>query len=250
MSGHSKWHSIRHKKAAVDAKRGRMFTKLIREISTAARIGGGDITSNPRLRTAVTAAKASNMPADNIDRAIKKGTGELPGVTYEEATYEAYGPGGVAILIETLSDNKNRTIAEIRHIVNKHAGNMAEAGSVSWMFDSKGVIHVDATTHDEDELLELALESGAEDLVREGEYFEITTTPGDLENVKDALETAEIEMISAEFAQVPKSVIKVTGRDTSQLLRLMNAIEDQEDVQKVWANFDIPDEELDAVDLS
>jgi len=250
MSGHSKWHSIRHKKAAVDAKRGRMFTKLIREISTAARIGGGDINSNPRLRTAVTAAKASNMPADNIDRAIKKGTGELPGVTYEEATYEAYGPGGVAILIETLSDNKNRTIAEIRHIVNKHAGNMAEAGSVSWMFDSKGVIQVDAATHNEDELLELALESGAEDLVREGEYFEITTAPGDLEAVKEALETAEIEMISAEFAQVPKSVVQIAGKEASQLLRLMNGIEDQEDVQKVWANFDIPDEELDSVDLS
>ena len=250
MSGHSKWHSIRHKKAAVDAKRGRMFTKLIREISTAARIGGGDINSNPRLRTAVTAAKASNMPADNIDRAIKKGTGELPGVTYEEATYEAYGPGGVAILIETLSDNKNRTIAEIRHIVNKHAGNMAEAGSVSWMFDSKGVIQVDAATHNEDELLELALESGAEDLVREGEYFEITTAPGDLEAVKEALETAEIEMLSAEFAQVPKSVVQIAGKEASQLLRLMNGIEDQEDVQKVWANFDIPDEELDSVDLS
>ena len=250
MSGHSKWHSIRHKKAAVDAKRGRMFTKLIREISTAARIGGGDINSNPRLRTAVTAAKASNMPADNIDRAIKKGTGELPGVTYEEATYEAYGPGGVAILIETLSDNKNRTIAEIRHIVNKHAGNMAEAGSVSWMFDSKGVIQVDAATHNEDELLELALESGAEDLVREGEYFEITTAPGDLEAVKEALETAEIEMISAEFAQVPKSVVQIAGKEASQLLRLMNGIEDQEDVQKIWANFDIPDEELDSVDLS
>jgi len=250
MSGHSKWHSIRHKKAAVDAKRGRMFTKLIREISTAARIGGGDINSNPRLRTAVTAAKASNMPADNIDRAIKKGTGELPGVTYEEATYEAYGPGGVAILIETLSDNKNRTIAEIRHIVNKHAGNMAEAGSVSWMFDSKGVIQVDAATLNEDELLELALESGAEDLVREGEYFEITTAPGDLEAVKEALETAEIEMISAEFAQVPKSVVQIAGKEASQLLRLMNGIEDQEDVQKVWANFDIPDEELDSVDLS
>lgn len=246
MSGHSKWASIKHKKAAADAQRGRVFTKVIREISTAARIAGGDPNTNPRLRTAIATAKAANMPADNIERAIKKGTGDLPGVTYEEAMYEAYGPGGVAILIETLSDNKNRTIAELRHITHKYAGNMAEAGSVAWMFDLKGVIRVDVSKADEDELLEQVLEAGAEDMEIEGDFFEITTSAHDLESVKAALAAAGVDLESAEQAQVPKTLVPVSGKEVSQLLRLMNNLEDQDDVQKIWANFDIPDEELDA----
>jgi YebC/PmpR family DNA-binding regulatory protein len=248
MSGHSKWSSIKHKKAAQDARRGKTFTKLIREISTAARLSGGDPEHNPRLRTAVLSARAANMPSDNIDRAIKKGTGDIPGVVYEEATYEAYGPGGVAILIETLTDNKNRTVAEIRHLLAKHGGNMADAGSVSWMFDPKGQIRVKTSEKDEDELLELILEAGADDMESAGEFFEITTEPHDIDRVKQVLEGAALQIFEAEVAKVPKSIVPVTGKDARQLLKLMNAIEDQDDVQKAWANFDIPDEELEAAE--
>lgn len=248
MSGHSKWSSIKHKKAAQDARRGKAFTRLIREISTAARLGGGDPDHNPRLRTAMLGARAANMPSDNIDRAIKKGTGDIPGVMYEEATYEAYGPGGVAILIETLTDNKNRTVAEIRHLLTKHGGSMADAGSVSWMFDPKGLIRVETSEKSEDELLELVLEAGADDMESAEEFLEITTEPQDIEGVKQVLEGAALQILEAEVAKVPKSIVPVTGRDARQLLRLMNAIEDQDDVQKVWANFDIPDEELEAAE--
>jgi len=244
MSGHSKWASIKHKKAAVDAKRGKVFTKLIKEISTAARLGGGDSEHNPRLRTAILAAKAANMPSDNVERAIKKGTGDLPGVSYEEATYEAYGPGGVAILVETLSDNKNRTVAEIRHLMGKHGGRMADAGSVSWMFDPKGVTRVESSQGTEDDLLELVLEAGAEDMELEDEFFEITTDTHDLEKVKEALESAGIETLSTEVAKVPKSTIQVSGKEARQLLKLMDCLEDHDDIQQIWANFDIADEEL------
>ena len=248
MSGHSKWSSIKHKKAAQDARRGKTFTKLIREISTAARVGGGDPDHNPRLRTAILSARAANMPSDNIDRAIKKGTGDIPGILYEEATYEAYGPGGVAILIETLTDNKNRTVAEVRHLLAKHGGSMADAGSVAWMFSSKGLMQVKTSQKSEDELLELVLEAGADDMESAGEFFEITTEPHDLDGVREVLEGAAVEILEAEVAKVPKSIIPVTGKEARQLLKLMNAIEDQDDVQKVWANFDIPDEELEAAE--
>lgn len=243
MSGHSKWATIKHKKAAQDAQRGKTFTKLIREISTAARMGGGDQASNPRLRTAVLAAKAANMPWDNIDRAIKKGTGDLPGVTYEETTYEAVGPGGAALLIETLSDNKNRTVAEIRHTLSRHGARMAE-GSVAWMFETRGLITVDSYAQGEDELMELVLEAGADDLQSDEGSFLITTSPGALEQVKETLVGKGVGCTSAEIAKVPKTYMPVAGKDAQQLLKLIGALEDLDDVQKVWANCDIPEEDV------
>lgn len=245
MSGHSKWATIKHKKAALDAQRGKLFTKLIREISTAARMGGGDPESNPRLRTAIQAAKAANMPSENIERAIRKGTGDLPGVTYEETTYEAVGPGGAALLIDTLSDNKNRTVAEIRHTLSRHGGRMAE-GSVAWMFDTKGLITVDASTVSEDQLLELALEVGADDVQMDDDTFLVTTPPGSLEDVKDALVAKGITCTSAQIAKLPKTYVSVSGKDAVALLKLIGHLEDLDDVQKVWANCDIPEEDIQA----
>src|SRR5262245_57882296 len=239
MSGHSKWHSIKHKKAATDAKRGRIFTRLIKEMTVAARSGGGDIDSNPRLRLAVNTAKANNMPADNIKRAIMRGTGELPGVTYEESQYEGYGPGGVALFIRVLTDNRNRTVAEIRHILSKHSGNLGESGCVSWMFEKKGYFVVEKTSADEDKLLEIVLSAGADDMQEDEDNFEIFSSPEAFDAVKSALESAGIATAAAEISMVPQNYVKLEGKDAQTMLKLMEALEEQEDVQNVWANFDI-----------
>lgn len=244
MSGHSKWASIKHKKGALDAKRGKIFTKLIKEISVAARLGGGDPDGNPRLRTAILAAKADNMPKDNIDRAIKKGTGELEGVNYEEVIYEGYGTAGVAVILSVLTDNKNRTVAEIRSIFGKNGGSLGEAGCVGWMFHKKGQILVDLKTVDEDKLMTIVLDAGAEDMqTGEGE-FEVITTPENFEKVKKAIDDNKIPTTFAEVTMVPQSYIKLTGQKAQQMLHLMEVLEDHDDVQKVYANFDIPEEEL------
>lgn len=248
MSGHSKWATTKHKKAAIDAKRGKIFTKIGKEITVAARLGGGDPDGNPRLRTAVANAKSVSMPSDNIKRAIQKGTGELPGVAYEEVTYEGYGPNGVAIIIEVLTDNRNRTVAEIRHIMEKLGKGMGESGCVSWMFHKKGYIVVARAKADEEKLMGLALDAGAEDLQTEDENFVITTAPGDFEKVKKALEDAGTPLEVAEQTMLPQTYVKLEGeKEAGQMLRLMEAIEDNDDVQNVYANFDIPDEVLNAV---
>ncbi len=244
MSGHSKWSSIKHKKAAKDAKRGKIFTKMIKEITVAARMGGGDINANPRLRTAVTTAKASSMPADNIERAIKKGTGELEGVSYEEINYEAYGPAGVAIMVSVLTDNRNRTVAEIRNIFDKNGGNLGATGCVGWMFSKKGLITIDKSTAAEERVFEVALDAGADDIGDGGEVFEVTTGPERLEDVKTALEAAGIVVASAEVAMVPQSTVTLRGREAEQTLKLLEVLEDHDDVQKVAANVDIPQEEV------
>ncbi|OGW77479.1 MAG: transcriptional regulator [Omnitrophica bacterium RIFCSPLOWO2_02_FULL_45_16] len=241
MSGHSKWATIKHKKAATDAKRGSLFTKLIKEITVAARNGGNSDT-NPRLRVAIERAKESSMPADNIDRAIKKGTGQLEGVTYEDITLEGYGPGGAAIYVEGVSDNKNRTTAEIRTIFTKKGGNMAGAGSVAWMFEKKGYIVVSKKTIDEDKLMGVALDAGAEDMVVEEENYAIKTSPQDFFKVKKAIDDAAINTEDAEITLLPKSTVKLAGDDAKKVLDLVDAIEEHEDVQHVYANFDIPDE--------
>ncbi len=245
MSGHSKWSTIRHKKGAADAKRGKIFTKLIKEITVAARMGGGDPDANPRLRTAVAAAKAENMPKDNIERAIKKGTGELEGVSYEESTYEGYGPGGAAVFVESLTDNKNRAVADIRHIFNKHGGNMGENGCVAWMFDKKGYIAVEKSAADEEALMEIALEAGAEDVREDGENWEVITDVGDFEGVKSAVDEAGIETLEAEITMLPQTTANLEGKEAEQMLRLMEALDDCEDVQKVYTNADIPEEYVD-----
>lgn len=244
MSGHSKWAGIKHKKAKVDAQRGRVFTKLIREITVAARVGGGDPGGNPRLRTAIQAAKAVNMPADNIERAIKKGTGELEGVTYEEITYEGYGPGGVAVLVEVMTDNKNRTVGEIRKIFSRHGGNLGESGCVAFLFEKKGYIQVEAAKVDEDKLMTIALDAGAEDLQREESVFAVTTSPApkDFERVRATLVKGGIQPLSAEITMLPKSTVKLEGKHAEQMLRLMEELEEHDDVQHVYANFDIPEE--------
>ncbi len=244
MSGHSKWHSIKHKKAAVDAKRGKLFTKLIKEITVAARIGGGDPEANPRLRSAVQAAKAANMPQDNIKRAIMKGTGELPGTVYEEITYEGYGPGGVAIMVTALTDNRNRTVSEVRHIFSKHNGNLGENGCVSWMFDKKGYFVVPKEGVSEEDIFEKAIDAGAEDIKDDVDNFEIFCDPGDFENVKNNLEEAGIRLEVAEISMIPQNTVKVTGKDAESLLKLMSALEDHDDIQNVYSNFDISEEEL------
>lgn len=244
MSGHSKWSSIKHKKAAKDAKRGRLFTKLIKEITVAARLGGGDLNANPRLRTAVQAAKAASMPGDNIDRAIKKGTGELEGVAYEEIHYEGYGPGGAAIMVEALTDNKNRTVQEIRHLFVKHGGNLGETGCVAWMFDKKGLIAVEKSAVDEDKLIGLALESGAEDVREEDSLFEIVTPPEGFETVRECLERENIPTVSAQVTMIPKSTVFLEGQNAEQILKLTEELEELDDVQSVSANFDIPNELL------
>jgi YebC/PmpR family DNA-binding regulatory protein len=244
MSGHSKWHSIKHKKAAADAKRGKLFTKIIRELSVAARIGGGDPESNSRLRKVIAEAKAVNMPADNVKRAIMKGTGQLEGTSYEEISYEGYGPGGVAIYVEALSDNKNRTVSELRHIFTKNNGRIGEHGCVAWMFERKGYIVVEQTKSSEEKLLEIALEAGAEDLREDGSNYEIFTSPEKYEAVVNSLKSNNIELAASNLAYVPKNYIKVEGKQAQQLLRLMEELEDHDDVQHVWANFDIDEEEI------
>lgn len=244
MSGHSKWASIKHKKAAQDAKRGKIFTKIIRELAVAARIGGGDPDANPRLRKAINDAKAVNMPSDNIKRAIMKGTGQLEGTTYEESTYEGYGPGGVAILLEVLTDNKNRTVSELRHIFTRNGGNIGESGCVAWMFNRKGYIVVEKSQASEDKLLEIILDAGAEDLKEDGSNYEIYTPPDTFEDVVDALEKHKIKIDVKNLGQIPQNYIKLTGKPAQQLLRLMDELEDHDDVQNVWANFDIDEEEI------
>ena len=245
MSGHSKWSSIKHKKAAKDAKRGKLFTKLIKEITVAARLGGGDINANPRLRTAVLTARQNSMPADNIDRAIKKGTGELEGVSYEEVTYEGYGPGGVAIMVEALTDNRNRTVADVRSIFDKHGGNLGSAGSVAWMFTKRGLITVERAGADEDAVMEAALEAGADDVTEAGDLLEVLTAPERFEAVKEALDQAKIAQASAEVTMMPSSTTAISGKQAEQMVRLLEALEDHDDVQHVSSNMDIAAEELD-----
>ena len=241
MSGHSKWSTIRHKKAAVDARRGKLFTKLIRELTSAAKAGGGDADTNPRLRTAVAAAKGANMPADTIDRAIKKGTGELPGEVYEEVTYEGYGSGGVAILVDALTDNRNRTVAEIRHLFSKHGGNLGENGCVAWLFDRIGLITLDVEQIEEDALLEIVLESGGDDVKIEDDVYEIRTTPEAFEAVRTALEEHGLTLGVAEITLLPQNTVQAEGKQAEQIIRLMEALDDHDDVRKAYANFDIPD---------
>jgi len=247
MAGHSKWKQIKHKKAAADAKRGARFTKFIKEITIAARQGGGDPTGNPRLRTAIDTAKAANMPNDNIDRAIKKGTGELEGVNYEEATYEGFGPGGAAIIVQVTTDNLNRTIADLRHIFSRNGGNLGGPNAVGWMFEKKGQMLLDATRHAEDAALEAALEAGADDLQLDGDQFVITTDPTTLHQVADALRAKGMEPQDPEIAMIPTNAVKVEGTDAERLLKLMELIEDHDDVSKVFSNFDIDAETLAAV---
>jgi YebC/PmpR family DNA-binding regulatory protein len=240
MAGHSKWKQIKHYKAATDAKRGALFTKLIREITIAAKQGGGDPALNARLRTAVDAAKAKSMPKDNIDRAIKKGTGELEGIDYQEVTYEGYGPGGVALIIAALTDNPTRTVADVRHKMSKLGGNLGTPNSVAFLFDKKGQLTIDAGKYGEDQMMEAALDAGAEDFVREDDQYLVTMSPNDFHAVKTALEAKKIEFVEAEpVVMVPKSTIKVEGKTAEALLKMMEELEDMDDVQKVWANFDI-----------
>jgi len=245
MSGHSKWASIKHKKAATDAKRGKLFTKAIRELTIAARTGGGNPETNPRLRLAIQKAKDSNMPNDNIDRAVKKGTGELEGVNYEEITYEGYALGGVALLAMALTDNRNRTTSEIRNIFQKKNGNMAGQGAVSWMFEKKGYFIINKDVIEEDKLMTIVLEAGAEDLQTEDSSYSVTSAPNDFENVRKALEDNNIKAEVAELNMIPKSTVKVSGDDAKKVLALVNALEDHDDIQNVYANFDMPDEIID-----
>ena len=245
MSGHSKWSSIKHKKGAADAKRGKIFTKIIKEISVAARLGGGDPDGNPRLRTAIALAKADNMPKDNIERAIKKGTGELEGVHYEESVCEGYGPNGVAILVDLVTDNKNRTMAELRHAFTKHNGNIGITGCVGWMFAKKGLLSFDKDSVDEEKLMEVALDAGAEDISDEGSTLEVITNPNDFEKVKEAIDKSDMQYIFAKLTMVPQNTVKLEEKEAEQALRLVEALEDSDDVQNVYANFDISDEIMD-----
>jgi YebC/PmpR family DNA-binding regulatory protein len=244
MSGHSKWHSIKHKKGATDAKRGKLFTKFIKEITVAARAGGGDPDANARLRKAILDAKAGNMPNDTIDRAVRRGTGAEEGVTYDEITYEGYGPGGVAMLIEAMTDNRNRTVAEIRHIFSKNGGNLGESGSVGWLFEKKGYIVVEKTAKPEEELFDIAIEGGADDVRDDGDNVEIITSPENFESVQSAIKAAGIEPQVAEVSMVPQNYIKLEGGSAQQMLRLMESMEDHDDVQKVYANFDIDEADM------
>jgi YebC/PmpR family DNA-binding regulatory protein len=250
MSGHSKWSTIKHKKAAQDAKRGKAFSRIIKEITVAARIGGGDPAANPRLRTAIAAAKAENMPKDNVERAIKKGTGELEGVNYEEVTYEGYGPGGVAILVETISDNRQRTVADVRYLFSKSGGNLGEPGSVAWIFEKKGLILVEKDKANEENLMTIALEANADDIQEQESEWEIYTAPEDLEDVKSALESNGIPVLSGEVTMLPGSTVSIKDeKQASRILTLMEALEENSDVQNVYANFDIPDEILEKAGL-
>ena len=239
MSGHSKWSSIKRKKGKLDAQRGRIFTRLIKEITVAARLGGGDENANPRLRKAIAEAKANNMPAANIERAIKRGTGELPGVNYEEVIYEGYGPGGAALMVEVVTDNKNRTVADLRHIFSKYGGNLAASGSVAWIFEKKGVIEIRLDVASEDEIMLAAIDAGAEDIKSDEELIEVLTAPEDLDSTKQALTDAGIEIESAQITMYPKNTVKIEGKQAEQLLKLMDALEEHEDVQNIYSNFDI-----------
>ena len=244
MSGHSKWSSIKHKKAARDAKRGKVFTKLIKEITIAARLGGGDLNANPRLRTAIATAKAQSMPNDNIDRAIKKGTGELGGGQLEQVAYEGYGPGGVALIMDVLTDNRNRTVSEIRFLLSRSGGNLGEGGCVAWMFHKRGAITIEKKAAEEDKLIELALEAGADDVVADNDDYQVLTAPDKFTAVRNAIESAKIPIVSAEIALEPETTVKVTGHQAEQVLKLMEDLEDHDDVQSVAANFDIDEQEM------
>ncbi|HLY99048.1 MAG TPA: YebC/PmpR family DNA-binding transcriptional regulator [Candidatus Angelobacter sp.] len=247
MSGHSKWATIKHKKGALDAKRGKIFTRLIKEITMAAKSGGGDADGNPRLRTAIAAAKAENMPADNIKRAVQRGTGELPGATYEEILFEGYGPGGVALLVDVTTDNRNRTVSEIRHMLGKNGGNLGESGSVAWMFHKKGEIVVPKTAAKEDDLMGIVLENGGEDLNDGGDNWEIITDPGAYEAVLEAVKKAGLEVVHSQVGMVPQNYIKLEGSAANQMIRLLEAIEDHDDVQNVYSNFDFDQKQLEEV---
>ena len=244
MSGHSKWHTIKHKKAATDAKRGRVFTKVIKEITVAARTGGGDPEGNPRLRTVLEAARAANMPKDNIEKAIKKGTGELPGVSYEEVSYEGYGPGGVAVFVQALTDNRNRTLPEIRHLFTKYGGNLGESNCVGWMFEKKGYIVLAKDKASEETLLEVVLEAGGDDVRDDGDNWEILTPPERVQAVKEVLTGRGIPVTSSEVSMVPKNTVRLEGKKAQQLLSMMEALEEHDDIQNVWANFDIDESEI------
>lgn len=245
MSGHSKWHTIKHKKAATDAKRGRVFTKVIKEITVAARTGGGDPEGNPRLRTVLEAARAANMPKDNIEKAIKKGTGELPGVSYEEVSYEGYGPGGVAVYVQALTDNRNRTLPEIRHLFTKYGGNLGESNCVGWMFEKKGYIVLAKDKASEETLLEVVLEAGGDDVRDDGDNWEILTPPERVQAVKEVLTGRGIPVTSSEVSMVPKNTVRLEGKKAQQLLSMMEALEEHDDIQNVWANFDIDEADMD-----
>jgi len=247
MSGHNKWSSIKHKKGAADARRGKVFTKLIREITVAARMGGGDPDGNPRLRAAISLAKAENMPKENIERAIKKGTGELEGVSYEEASYEGYGPGGVAVLVDCLTDNKNRTVADIKHLFDRYGGSLGEPGCVAYIFEKKGLIIIEKDKVDEEKLLDIALESGADDVKEEETEFNVITETSDFETVKKAIDDAGLPYTLAEITMIPKNMVEVEGKKAQQILNLMQALDDVDDVSNVYANFDISDEVMEAL---
>ena len=246
MSGHSKWHTIKHKKGAADAKRGRIFTRIIKELTIAARHGGGDPDMNPRLRTVVADAKQANMPAENIKRAIRRGTGEEEGVNYEEVTYEGYGPGGVAILVDTLTDNRNRTVGEIRHTFSKHGGNLGEANSVAWMFEKKGHLVVSKDKASEDSLMATVLEAGADDMRDDGSAWEIVSPPDAHQAVLDAVKALGIDPDTAGIAMIPQNYVKLEGRSAQQMLKLMEALEDNDDTRNVWSNFDVEEKEIEA----
>ncbi|MDZ4860746.1 MAG: YebC/PmpR family DNA-binding transcriptional regulator [Candidatus Hydrogenedentes bacterium] len=244
MSGHSKWSTIKRKKGALDAKRGKIFSKLAKEITVAAKVGGRDPNANPRLRTVLLAARSQNMPKDNVERAIKKGTGEIPGISYEETRYEAYGPAGVAVLVDVLTDNKNRTVSEVRHIFTKNGGSLAEAGAVGWIFDRKGMISVAKTGLTDDDIFEKAIEAGAEDVDTEGDMYELKTADMDLHTVVGALEKIGIKVEEAKLTMEPKNTVKVDGSNVAAVLRLMESLEDNDDVQEVYANFDISEQDM------
>ena len=246
MSGHSKWHTIKHKKGAADAKRGKVFTRIIKELTVAARNGGGDPGTNPRLRTIIADAKSVNMPADNIKKAIQRGTGELPGVIYEEITYEAYGPGGAALILETLTDNKNRTVGEIRHLLEKYSGNLASTNAVAWMFSKKGYIVIDKAAADEEKLLNTALEAGADDVRDDGDSWEVLSDPSSFEAVRDAVKALGVEPASAQVAMLPQNYVKLEGKVANQMIKLMDVLDEHEDVKQVWSNFDIEEKEIEA----
>jgi YebC/PmpR family DNA-binding regulatory protein len=246
MSGHSKWHTIKHKKGAADAKRGKIFTRIIKELTVAARNGGGDANTNPRLRTIIAEAKSVNMPSDNIKKAIQRGTGELPGVSYEEITYEGYGPGGAALIVETLTDNKNRTVGEIRHLLEKYNGNLGSANSVAWMFEKKGYIVIDKAAADEEKLLNTALDAGADDMRDDGDSWEVLSDPSVFEAVRDAVKGLGIEPASAQVAMLPQNYVKLQGKEASQMVKLMDVLDEHDDVKQVWSNFDIEEKEIEA----
>ena len=246
MSGHSKWHSIKHKKGAADAKRGKLFTRIIKELTVAARDGGGDPDSNPRLRTVIADAKAANMPADNIRRAIRRGTGEEPGVHYEQVTYEGYGPGGAALMVEVLTDNKNRAVGEVRHLLTKHGGNLGSANSVAWLFDKRGYVLVDREAVDEEALMTAAVDAGADDFRDDGAHWEIVSAPESFDAVAEAVRALGVEPASAQVAMLPRNLVVLEGKPARQMMKLMDALEDLDDTRHVWSNFDVSEKEIEA----